>query len=403
MSALRIDKKIVSALFVLSITQIIGWGTIGLPAIVGRQIANDLQTNISTVFAGTSMLFVIMGLCSPMLAWPFARFGARLVMAVGALAAAPGFIVLSLANGPVLYFVAWAILGVAGAATLTTAAHIELNEIAGRNAKAAIGGLMLVTGLSSSVFWPITAVLADAIGWRGTCLAYAAGMILICAPLYFFGLPRHATRSGEAGSPPGTPAMVPAPARPGTFYLVVAAITLNGFVTFGFASVIVELLKTVGLSSAEAIAFGSALGVLQVSARAVDFLGGGRWDGVTTGLFAGTVLALAMLSLMVGGTAHWSILCFILLYGLGSGALAVARATIPLVFYDKADYARAASRIALPYNLISALAPPFLVDVLTRFGTGALLGLALSCSCGALVMLFLLARHRPSFKAIVPD
>ena len=110
MSALRIDKKIVSALFVLSITQIIGWGTIGLPAIVGRQIANDLQTNISTVFAGTSMLFVIMGLCSPMLAWPFARFGARLVMAVGALAAAPGFIVLSVANGPILYFVAWAIL-----------------------------------------------------------------------------------------------------------------------------------------------------------------------------------------------------------------------------------------------------------------------------------------------------
>jgi predicted MFS family arabinose efflux permease len=402
MSALRIDKKIVSALFVLSITQIIGWGTIGLPAIVGRQIANDLQTNISTVFAGTSMLFVIMGLCSPMLAWPFARFGARPVMAVGALAAAPGFIVMSVASGPMLYFVAWAILGVAGAATLTTAAHIELNEIAGRNAKAAIGGLMLVTGLSSSVFWPITAVLADAIGWRGTCLAYAAGMILICAPLYFFGLPRHTTSSEEAGSPSGTAVEAREPVRRGTFYLVVAAITLNGFVTFGFASVVVELLKTVGLTSAEAIAFGSALGVLQVSARAVDFLGGGRWDGVTTGLFAGTVLALAILSLMVGGAAHWSILCFILLYGFGSGALAVARATIPLVFYDKADYARAASRIALPYNLISALAPPFLVDVLTRFGTGALLGLALSSSCGALAMLFLLARHRPSFKAIVP-
>jgi predicted MFS family arabinose efflux permease len=402
MRPLGIDKTIAGAVLVLSITQVIGWGTIGLPAIVGRQIAGDLQIDISTVFAGTSILFVTMGLCAPLLARPFIRFGTRRVMAIGALAVAPGFILLSLAHGPALYFAAWAILGVAGAATLTTAAHIVLNEIAGRNAKAAIGSLMLVTGLSSSIFWPTTAVLSAAIGWRGTCLVYAAAMILVCAPLYFFGLPRHATSSGEAGSPPGTPAMVPAPARRGTFYLVVAAITLNGFVTFGFASVIVELLKAVGLSSAEAIAFGSVLGVLQVSARAVDFLGGGRWDGVTTGLFAGTVLALAMLSLMVGGSAHWSILCFILLYGLGSGALAVARATIPLVFYDKADYARAASRIALPYNLISAVAPPFLVDVLTRFGTGALLGLALSCSCGALAMLFLLARHRPSFKAIVP-
>ena len=32
---------------------------------------------------------------------------------------------------------------------------------------------------------------------------------------------------------------------------------------------------------------------------------------------------------------------FILLYGLGSGALAVARATIPLVFYENVEFAKA--------------------------------------------------------------
>ncbi|MDE1995977.1 MAG: MFS transporter, partial [Rhizobiaceae bacterium] len=85
----------------------------------------------------------------------------------------------------------------------------------------------------------------------------------------------------------------------------------------------------------------------------------------------------------------------ILIYGLGSGALAVARATIPLVFYDKAEYAKAASRIALPLNLISALSPPILVSLLTHFGSDALLGLAILFSCSALVILLLLSRQRP--------
>jgi MFS family permease len=145
-------KKIIGILFVLAITQVIGWGTVGLLAVIGRQVAVDLQMNISAVFAGNSILYVVMGLCAPILAKAFTRFGARRVMVAGTIIAAPGFVLLSLSHGPVLYFAAWVILGTAGSATLTTAAYLMLNEIAGRDAKSAIGALMLVSGLSSSIF-----------------------------------------------------------------------------------------------------------------------------------------------------------------------------------------------------------------------------------------------------------
>jgi predicted MFS family arabinose efflux permease len=69
-----------------------------------------------------------------------------------------------------LYFVAWIVLGVAGSATLSIGTYITLNEAAGRRAKSAIGVLMLVTGLSSSIFWPTTSFLSSLAGWRGTCL-----------------------------------------------------------------------------------------------------------------------------------------------------------------------------------------------------------------------------------------
>jgi MFS family permease len=391
-------KKIAGVLTVLAVTQVIGWGTVGLLAVIGAQVAIDLHMDISAVFAGSSILYVVMGLWAPILAKAFTRFRARRVMIAGTVIAAPGFVLLSLSHGPVLYCTAWVILGTAGSATLTTAAYILLNEIAGRNARSAIGALMLVTGLSSSIFWPATSFLSDAAGWRGTCLVYAGMMLLVCLPLYAFGLPRQTKLTDEA-SAAAAPASESPIVRKSTFYLIVSAIALNAFVTFGFSAVLIELLKTEGLPPTRAVAFGSMLGVIQVSARGLDFLGGARWDGITTGLFAGLALPIAMVILMFGAGSHWAITAFILLYGLGSGALAVARATIPLVFYDKAEFAKATSRIALPLNLISAVSPPVLVGLLTHFGSNALLGLAMLCSCGAFLILLWLSRRRPTIGA----
>jgi MFS family permease len=349
------------------------------------------------VFAGTSTLYVTMGLCAPWLAKAFARHGARKVMMVGTVVAVPGYVVLYFAREPMLYFVAWVILGMGGSATLSTGAYIMLNEVAGRQAKNAIGALMLVTGLSSSIFWPTTSFLSGHFGWRGTCLVYAAMLILVSLPLYVFGAPRRNSVKDEGGSA-AKPSDAPAIPR-GTFNLVVIAITLNAFVNFGLGAVLIELLRAEGLAPAQAIAFGSMLGVIQVSARGLDFLGGGRWDGITTGLVAGTALPVAMLLLMLSEGATWAVAVFILLYGAGSGAMAVARATIPLVFYDQAEFAKAMSMIALPLNLASAISPPLLAGLLTQFGSRGALGLTLAFSCATVLILILLGRRRPHLAA----
>ncbi|MBR0739035.1 MFS transporter [Bradyrhizobium liaoningense] len=400
MRLLKSDGRLIGVLLVLAITQLVGWGTIGLPAIVGRDIAADLGMSLPAVFAGTSVLYVTMGLCAPWLARAFARHGARKVMMIGTVVTVPGFVLLFFAREPMLYFAAWIVFGLAGSATLSTGAYIMLNEVAGRQARSAIGALMLVTGLSSSIFWPTTSFLSGHLGWRGTCLVYAAMLLLVSLPLYAFAAPRR-TVAKEDGATPAKHADVPRTPR-STFGLVVCAITLNAFVTFGLSAVFVELLRAEGLAPAQAIAFGSMLGVVQVSARGLDFLGGGRWDGITTGLVAGTALPVAMLLLMLSEGATWAVAVFILLYGAGSGAMAVARATIPLVFYDQAEFAKATSMIALPLNLASAVSPPLLAGLLTQFGGRGALGLTFVCSCGAVLILVLLERRRPRTTAAVP-
>src|SRR4029079_10040017 len=316
MRALAAGKKIIGVLVVGAIGQVIGWGTVGLLAVVGREVGADLGMDIAAVFAGNSIFYVATGLCARVLAKAFIRFGARRVMIAGTIVAAPGFVLLSNSTGPVSFFAAWVILGTGGSATLATATYILLNEIAGRSARRAIGALMLVTGLASSVFWPTTSFLSGVLGWRGTCLVYAGLMVLVCLPLYMFGLQHLTERKEEVGSLPwsGESHLV----RKSTFYLIVAATVLCAFVTFGFGATMIELLKAEGLSPTQAVTFGSMLGVIQVSARGLDFLGGGRWDGITTALIATSTLVVAILLLMIGGGSHWMIATFILLYGLGS-------------------------------------------------------------------------------------
>jgi MFS family permease len=388
----RTEPSLPLIVVVLAITQLVGWGTLSLPAVIGEQLAQDLGLSLPAVFAGTTTNLVVTGITGSLLANVFVRYGAGRVMAVGSLIAAPGFWLLAVADGPLSYYTGWIVLGVASAAMLSTPTYILLNELAGAAAKRPIGALMLVTGLSSSVFWPITAALTGAIGWRWTVAIYGVTMIVICFPLHYFGLPqRRSDRArNERSSADGTK---PANGRL-TFALLVGAIVMNTLVGWGFASLVIQLLKSLGVADDVALRVGSLLGLVQMSARALDFVGGARWSGLTTAIVAGVITPLGVLSLLLGGSHGWAIAGFMLFYGAGTGAMAVARATMPLVFYDAAEFARVSSRIALPINLAAAAAPPILVAVLINYAGNAVLALVLGISLMGLALLISLALVR---------
>src|SRR5262249_23261948 len=153
------------------------------------------------------------------------------------------------------------------------------------------------------------------------------------------------------------------------FVLLASAVTIHGFVSWGFSSIVIQLLRNMGTPDARAVQLGSLLGIMQVCARGLDFVGGKRWDGLTTGLIAASVLPISFLVLLIGAPAGYAIIGFLTLYGMANGLMTVANATMPLVFYDQADYARASSRIAFPRNVMAAAAPPILVSILTQSGS----------------------------------
>ena len=85
---------------------------------------------------------------------------------------------------------AWLLLGVGMGLGLYDAAFGALGRIYGDNARKAITGITLIAGFASTVGWPLSSFGLDAIGWRGTCFAWAAAHMLIGLPLNMLFLPK---------------------------------------------------------------------------------------------------------------------------------------------------------------------------------------------------------------------
>ncbi|NLS01104.1 MFS transporter [Rhizobium sp. P38BS-XIX] len=374
----------------LSVTQLIGWGaTFFLPAVTGPAMADELGMPLPMIMLGPTIMLVVMALASWPLSTMFERYGARPIMASGSCAGAAGLSIIGLAGGSSSYVLAWIVLGTAGACMLTTPAQIAVHEISGKDARRALGVLILAGGLTSTIAWPLTGLLQALWGWRVTTLLYAATMLLLCMPLHWTALARHPRRKA-----PDQATIDPTPIDRPSFALMAVSFAANGFFTWGFALTIIILFETAGLDHAHALTAAAFIGLAQWTGRLMDFLSGGRSSGFTTALAASSLFPLSFIVLLATSNFLGALL-FAMLYGIASGITAVARATLPLQIFPAGAYARASARLAVPLNLSFAAAPPVFTAIMTSAGPHAALWLAFTNSIFAFsALLGLFLRHR---------
>ena len=368
---------------ILSVTQVIGWaGTYFAPAVLARPIADDLGMTLPEAMAGSSAFLVGMATASRLLAPAYGRYGAGRVLVGGSLAMAAALALLALVPSRVPYFAVWALVGVAGAAALTTSAHALLAERAGIAAKRAIIAVMLVSGLAGSIGLPVTAWLLHSVGWRMALLVFAGLHLFVCLPLHVAAA-RDGAQKAAKDTADAAPKAARAPGRESAAFLWLAVgVSLIGFVTWGFAIVIVEFLRARGLTLEASVALASLIGIVQVAARLVEFLGAPKMPAVRKAVLATAMLAVSFMIAMTGGTS--AALIFVVLYGAAGGAMSVARATIPLELFDPKAYGAMVSRLSLPMNLTFAAAPFIFGLVLERLGPLAAAGLAFAACLAAL-------------------
>ena len=172
-----------AVILLLGTTQTLGWASsFYLPAILGDRIAQDLGMSSTWFFAAFSGALVVSALVGPRVGRTVDAVGGREVLAASNVVLAAGLAVLAFAHSQAMLWLAWLILGLGMGIGLYDTAFAALGRIYGLEARSAITGITLLAGFASTVGWPLTAWGASELGWRETCLAWAAAHIVVGLP-----------------------------------------------------------------------------------------------------------------------------------------------------------------------------------------------------------------------------
>lgn len=389
-----LTRRSAQTIAVLAVTQLAGWGTsFEVLGVMGRVIAPELALPNEVIFGGLTVMMIVSAFAGPAVGRLLERHGAARVLALGATAFAIGLALLAVSTNAAVYLLAWIVIGLGGALGLSAPAYTAVVEREGQDAKRIIAILMLFTGLSVTIFWPLLALFNELVGWRLTFAACAALQLFVCVPLYLFALPKPLAVTAEGQTQAQRPPVpLSEPERRRAFLLVACAVTISSFVTFGLAPALLELLQQAGATPELALQLAAARGVFGISARFIDMLLGKRGSPLLTAS-AGCLLilgGLALLLAMPGSTA--GLWVFMLLYGFGSGIFAVARAVLPLALFSPREFGLQSARLSLPQNLANAAAPVIFTALLDRLGYQAATVFAGGLACVALFSIVLLVR-----------
>jgi len=383
------------AVLVLGVTQILAWGAIFYPPVLTVPlIAADRGWSMTFAMGGFSLALLTAGLVSPRAGLFVDRYGGHRVMPVGSLIGALGLVGLVYADHPVAYLAVWMLLGVAIAASLYDPAFSTLGRIFGAAARRPITALTLAGGFASTVSWPATHLLIQAVGWRGTYLVYAGLLALVAAPLHALALPR--TRADPHRGPEGQVTLPSAvlPSKGWPFILVAAAFAAYAFVPSGLSAHLLAIFGRAGIDAAAVVAIGALFGPAQVAARIGELVLARRIHPLDVARFAVAMLLAAFVLIAVFGLGAAIAAIFMILFGIANGLITIARGAVPLALFGAAGYGHLMGRIGGAFLVMQAIAPLVLAFVAERASDPAVL--AVVAAFALISFLGLAAIRRPA-------
>lgn len=374
------------AIPILGVSQILSWGAIYYtPVLIAPLIVQERGWSLTFAMGGFSLGLLAAGLCAPFVGRMIDRYGGHAVMPIGALLGAAGLLGIAYAADPILYLAVWIVLGAAMAASLYDPAFATLARIFGTDARQAITLLTFIGGFASTVSWPATLFLIEAIGWRDTYSVYAALLALLAAPLLAFALPREhaAVEILPEGPLPIRTRHISATGWP--FALVAIAFALYAFIPSGFLAHMLAIFTRFGIEPATVVLIGALFGPAQVTARFLEFTFARKLHPLVIARFAiallifafGTFALLGVSALVAGG--------FVILFGVTNGLMTIARGTVLLALFGAPGYGRLLGRVARPSLFMQAIGPLVLAFVAERFSDTAALALIAAFALAALL------------------
>lgn len=368
---------------VLSTVQIVSWGVLYYTfAALQGAIVDDTGWSSVAVTGAFSLAQLVSGGVGIWIGRHIDEFGPRKVMTAASVLAIPGLGTVALATSLPVFYVGWAIAGVAMSGSLYPPAFAALTHWGGQQRVKALTTLTLVAGLASTVFAPLASGLDGWLGWRGAYLVVLAALVVITVPLHWWGL-RHPWRTtptariGRAVGVPRSGGSTDGVVGSRAFVLLTIANAAAALAVFAVLINLVPMLVEQGMTSNEAALTLGLGGVGQVTGR----LGYARFAAVTSVTARSAIIlggvAVGTGALAVAPRSVGLLICCSMLVGLARGLYTLIQATAITDRWGSEAYGTLNGILSAPALTASAIAP---------FGGAALAELAGSYAHAFLVL-----------------
>ena len=375
----------------LGTSQTLAWASsYYLPAILADPIGASIDVPRTWVFGAFSVALLIAAFAGPAVGRIIDRQGGRGVLLLSNIVLAAGLVVLAAATGPAGLFAAWVVLGVGMSLGLYDAGFATLTALYGKHARGPITGITLFAGFASTVSWPLSTFLNDAVGWRETLLVWAALNIVIGLPLNMLlpipaRLAHHLQTAGDSVGWKPYKEMV----------LLAFVFAAAWFVTGSMAAHLPRLLERAGATPLQAIAAAALVGPAQVAARLVEFVILRRAHPLVSARLAALLHPIGAAVFAVAGAPAAAV--FAIFYGAGNGLLTIARGTVPLAVFGPQGYGERTGLLGAPARAAQALAPLLFGLLLDVMGASVIIVSAALC-LAAFAALLCLHASRPQYQ-----
>jgi MFS family permease len=380
----------------LSLAQLITWGSVFYTFAL---LLEPVERELGLSRAQSSLAFSLALLAEGVFAYPVGRWidrgHERAVMTGGSLLVAAMLAFHAQIHSVTGFYLAWALLGVALAATLYTPVFAVVTRRFPQDFRRAIITMTFLGGLASSVFIPLSAWLISALGWRQALLVLALIHLVVCAPLHAICL-RGAPRAGpvQASSEHSPVTLL----RSAPFLLIGVFVVGMMGITAAIPPHLISLLRESGVREAWVIAIPATIGVMQVLGRLLLYFFEHRFDLHVANRCIPLLIPLALGALIAGAASPAAGLAFVVLYGLGNGMLTIVKGTAIAQYVSREHVASLNGALGLPQAVARAIAPLLLGLMWTR-DVGYRWGLALLLVVSIVSALALAMAQRRSLRS----
>ena len=384
----------------LGVTMTIGYGTLYYSfSVLAPEIAREFGWGQSFVFGVFSFGLLAGAVAAPVLGRLVDRYGARLILCLGSVAAALSLALFSVMQNAWQFAAITLVAEFIALAVQYDAGFAALAQSHGRQARAHITLVTLIAGFASTIFWPLLQWLLTLMSWRDIYLVLAAMNLLIALPIHL-SLPR--ARMIEPESTVREEQSIGEPVLDGErkrrMILMATAFAAGGFVMSAMGSTLLVLMRDLGYATAMATLAGSLIGPSQVAARLIEYVRRNLFSPPLTAIIAASAMALS-LAILAGAllqpTAAFAI-AFAIFYGVGQGLTSIVRGVLPLHYFGAAGYGRTMGTLASARIIASAIAPVSVIWLNETVSTSAALAALAGMACLAVIATLALTRERRS-------